>query len=112
MDYPEFSNWFDTHYSFLKDDRKIILLLSDGKLSGVSLIKNTTNYFKICSFYILEKYRKNGLSSFLMNYIVNNFNEKDLLISVTNKNYFKYNKIFNSFNFLRIEVKNKKDIYF
>lgn len=66
--YPDFKSWF--YFTFRHGlnlgERKILLAHSNGDISAISLLKDTPEEKKICTFFVLPEYRFMGLSTSLM----------------------------------------------
>lgn len=69
MQYPRFSEWyanlFDEALS-LKPEREIIICEKEYSMAGVTILKSTKEESKICTMYVAEEYRHNGLGRRLM----------------------------------------------
>ena len=68
-DYPRYKDWY--YNTFLSDlqkgNRAYAVALYGSDLAGCTLMKNTPNEKKICTFFVAPKYRRQGIGSGLMN---------------------------------------------
>jgi len=87
--YPNFSKWFDINYTKPNPERKIITVYDNDLMIGSVLIKENENESKICCFYILPKYRSLGIGSKLMQYAFTLFENKKILLTVSENNFEK-----------------------
>ncbi len=83
--YPNFKNWlyFTFRPGVIIGDRKILIAHCDGNLSAISLLKNTQEEKKICTFYVLPDYRFKGLSSTLMDKSLSELSGGEISITVS-----------------------------
>ena len=67
-DYLNHKNWFYNKFSKELDGkrREIIYFEEDSKICGVVFLKNTEEEKKICTLYIKEEYRKQGIGTKLI----------------------------------------------
>ena len=60
--YPSFKKWFDKNVALnLDKDREVFLALQDGQFSGSLILKNDRAEKKICTLFVRDKDRCNGL---------------------------------------------------
>lgn len=119
INYPNFSDWFKTHYKEPRTDRNIIQIYIDNKLVGVSLTKEDPLESKICSFYILNEYRSLGLGTLLMKQTLNTFHMRnDILLTVADDTLVNISSFLSRNLFFLSETKSdlykegKKELFF
>lgn len=64
IQYPAFSVWYSKLFTDelqLNPEREIIICERDYELAGLTILKSTKEESKICTMYVAEKYRHNGL---------------------------------------------------
>ena len=69
IQYPAFSVWYARLFPDelqLNPEREIIICERDYELAGVTILKSTKEESKICTMYVAEKYRHNGLGRRLL----------------------------------------------
>lgn len=69
MQYPAFSVWYGNLFTDdmrLKPEREIIVCEKEYEIAGVTILKSTKEEAKICTMYVAEQYRHNGLGRRLM----------------------------------------------
>lgn len=69
MQYPAFSVWYGNLFTDdlkLKPEREIIVCEKEYEIAGVTILKSTKEEAKICTVYVAEQYRHNGLGRRLM----------------------------------------------
>lgn len=69
MQYPAFSAWYGNLFTDdmrLKPEREIIVCEKEYEIAGVTILKSTKEESKICTMYVAEQYRHNGLGRRLM----------------------------------------------
>lgn len=83
--YPGFRNWlyFIFRPGVSRGERKILIAYCGGNLSAISLLKDTQEEKKICTFYVLPEYRFRGLSSILMDRSLAELSDKEVAITVS-----------------------------
>lgn len=57
--YPKYEDWIEgvVQAGILNDTRKIRVLKNDGRIAGLSILKDTDSEKKICSLFIHPEYR-------------------------------------------------------
>ncbi len=75
---------------FIEDNRDLYIVTVDEKIAGFFMINKYPAFLpigtnSIAEFFILKKYRKNGLGSFAFNFIFNNYKGR-MEIKVLKKN--------------------------
>ena len=103
-EYPDFYTWFyDKVVSGLSDNsRKIFLAstpLSFGKVNGVLILKNTLSEKKICTLYVDDDSRRNGIGQKFMDVAFNELNTDKPLITVSDNRLKDFDRLLNKFNF-------------
>ncbi|MDD4706145.1 MAG: tRNA (adenosine(37)-N6)-threonylcarbamoyltransferase complex transferase subunit TsaD [Bacilli bacterium] len=117
---PQFKELFNIDK--LSEYENIIVYKEKNKLIGFLHYLNNIDYIEIINLIVLKEKRNNNIASFLINYLLNNFNKKIILeVRESNKPainlYKKFN--FNSINIRKnyygnesgIVMERKKDIY-
>lgn len=84
MQYPAFSVWYGNLFTDdlkLKPEREIIVCEKEYEIAGVTILKSTKEEAKICTVYVAEQYRHNGLGRRLMELSIEWLeNEKPVMI--------------------------------
>lgn len=69
IQHPEFSIWysglFDENLQ-IRPGHEMVICEKDYEIAGVSILESTKKEAKICTMYVAEKYRHNGLGRRLM----------------------------------------------
>ena len=98
MYYPNYKNWYyDKHIEGIGNGRTIIFVRDNvtRKIVGVCNLKNNREEKKLCSLYVDEKYRKQGIGFKLLDYAFNYLRTNKPVFSVNSKNYNDYKNIIN-----------------
>ena len=68
QDYPNHKEWF--YNKFVKEldgkSREIVYCKNGSKICGVAFLKNTEKEKKICTLFVCEEYRKQGIGTGLL----------------------------------------------
>lgn len=100
VQYPYFDHWYakvldELLYGF----RSIVLIYEKSNIAGFSILKHSPPENKICTFYIVQKYRKNNISGFLMDYSLKLLKHKNVLITMPDKKVEAFTPLLNRFGF-------------
>lgn len=103
-EYPDFYSWFyDKVVSELSNgSRKIFLAqtpLSFGKVNGILILKNSDSEKKICTLYVDEESRKNGIGQRFIDIAFTELNTYKPLITVSDKRISDFSKLLEKNNF-------------
>lgn len=69
IQHPEFSAWYSGLFTDdlrLKPEYEIVICEKEYEIAGVTILKSTKEEAKICTVYVAEQYRHNGLGRRLM----------------------------------------------
>ena len=69
IQHPEFSAWYSGLFTDdlrLKPEYEIVICEKEYEIAGVTILKLTKEEAKICTVYVTEQYRHNGLGRRLM----------------------------------------------
>ena len=68
QDYPKCCKWYWEKQipRVFNGDGEIIICKFENKVAGVTFLKRTENEKKICTLFVVEKYRKMGIGSLLI----------------------------------------------
>ena len=98
--YPNFEQWLEKKVmTQLGDTRKIIVALSERVIVGVMVLKNTVSEQKICTLWVQEEYRKNGIGTELIKCAIEELETKYPLITVSENSYMNFLPLMEKFNF-------------
>jgi len=106
--YPNFPEWLDFNFKTNKKERYILAVyLNKGtpKLIGVSLIKKSKDEHKICTLFLLPKYRNLSIGSDLLNCSINLLNTKDIYITIPEEQSGNVSELLASRGFCLYETK-------
>lgn len=100
-EYPDFYRWYhDTVLNGLSaGTRNIYLAKSFGEIKGVLILKNTSQEKKICTLYVDEFSRSNGIGSRLMNIAMNEFHGENPLITVADNHIKDFRPLLSNYGF-------------
>ena len=100
-DYPNIFNWFYTKVvPNLNTSRYIIVAIDTDtqQIVGFTIAKNDTER-KVCSLYVIEKYRYQGIGKSLLDRAMNLIKLRKPLITVNNKVLDYYLPLFTKYGF-------------
>lgn len=75
IQHPEFSAWYSSLFTDdlrLKPEYEIVICEKEYEIAGVTILKSTKEEAKICTVYVAEQYRHNGLGRRLMELSIEN----------------------------------------
>lgn len=75
IQHPEFSAWYSGLFTDdlrLKPEYEIVICEKEYEIAGVTILKSTKEEAKICTVYVAEQYRHNGLGRRLMELSIEN----------------------------------------
>jgi ribosomal protein S18 acetylase RimI-like enzyme len=85
--YPNFDVWL--HFKFLHGlptgERKIAVAHDGAQIIGVALLKQNLSESKICTFYIMPKYRNLGVGKELMDFSLRTLDNPNTFITVADE---------------------------
>lgn len=109
--YPGHKDWFfDKFLPGLKSGNRIIVAIFDDKDEpiGTSFLKKGDDEYKICTLFICEDYRKNGIGRRLMEESVKQLEGSDINISVSGVNINQLDSLLSKFGF-KLDSKSEGD---
>jgi len=82
--YPSFKNWlyFTFRKEMIEGKRSIVIARTGNGIAGLSLLKNTLDEKKICTFYVSPSYRGIGVGHQLMDASTSYLGDKNIKITV------------------------------
>ena len=85
--YPNFSSWLNFKFrrNMASGEREIIAAHNGDELLGLALLKNNSEEKKICTFFVNEDYRAQGIGKQLMSSAVQHLDNSDTLITVSSE---------------------------
>lgn len=103
--YPGFKKWFDKNIALnLEKDREVFLALQDGQFSGSLILKNNKYEKKICTLFVRDIDRYNGLGLDFIRIASEELETYKLPITIS-ENVIDIFSNAKSFNFYQKEVK-------
>lgn len=110
-DYPDYEDWFwEKQVRGLFDGyRDIIVAIKNGKVIGISNIKNTASEKKICTLTVDKKYRMKSVGSKLIDISIAILGVSNPVITMSIDKLSEFNKIIKKYNWVITGV--KKDLY-
>ena len=110
-DYPDYEDWFwEKQVRGLFDGyRDIIVAIKNGKVIGISNIKNTVSEKKICTLTVDKKYRMKSVGSKLIDISIAILGVSNPVITMSIDKLSEFNKIIKKYNWEITGV--KKDLY-
>lgn len=83
--YPNFEGWLRFRFlgNIKSGSRKLLVAYKGNEIVGYSLLKQDSLESKICTFYIPEMYRGQGIGSALMEESLDTLKSKDTFITVS-----------------------------
>jgi ribosomal protein S18 acetylase RimI-like enzyme len=111
--YPKFNEWYNEKIIDSIEKRNntrdiIFMFVRNGSITeigGLSIVKKTPDENKICTLFVVEKYRKNGIAKELFKESFKYLNDKKPLFTVSEDNYNEFKNLINEFDFELKEVK-------
>ncbi|NBA84044.1 GNAT family N-acetyltransferase [Pseudomonas putida] len=105
--YPGFKNWlyFTFRAGMINNQRKIIVAHQNGEVAGLSLLKNTVEEKKICTFYVLPEFRGYGLGGDLMSKSLQILDRNGIEITVSEERHEELSPLLSSSGFTLVSVK-------
>lgn len=118
-DYPNHKDWF--YNKFVKEldgkKREIIYYEKDSIICGVIFLKNTSKEKKICTVYVGEEYRNQGIGTQLLLESINFLGTTTPLITMPDYKEKCFKKIINKYNWQKMQeiencYSNNKELVF
>ena len=100
-DYPDFHNWYFNKVipGVLSGERIIILKITNGHISGISILKKNGNEKKICTLRVTDNFQQKGIGSELLYQSCELLDTAKPLITVSSEKIKQFEKLFKSFDF-------------
>jgi ribosomal protein S18 acetylase RimI-like enzyme len=114
--YPNFDNWISKIFFETKqidnNERDIFLIIDENnkKIAGLLILKLSATENKICTLLVLPEYRNKGVASRFIQLALANSNMK-LTLTVSEKNFLIFEKLFDKFGFFIIKEENTYSRY-
>nr|WP_237617462.1 GNAT family N-acetyltransferase [Pseudomonas putida] len=89
----------------INNQRKIIVAHQNGEVAGLSLLKNTVEEKKICTFYVLPEFRGYGLGGDLMSKSLQILDRNGIEITVSEERHEELSPLLSSSGFTLVSVK-------
>jgi len=99
-DYPNFKQWYTINVfnGLLSGNRTLIINIVNDEIAAISIIKNEVEK-KICTIYVLSKYRRFGLGTDLFINSMDILNEDKPLFSISSKKINEFSRIIKYFGY-------------
>ena len=105
-DYPEHFKWFFTKMipGVFKCEREIINLYIDNTLAGTIFLKNSNEEKKICTLYVSEDFRKQGVATLLVEIAFEFLGTTKPLITIADYKVEQFEKIIKKYNWQKTQT--------
>ena len=103
--YPDFPQWYARLFvgDDLKAGREIFLCMVAGKIAGAIILKKSDVEKKICTIRVAPQYQYLGIGTVLMEAGIRRLSCEKPLITVNEKAFPQYEKLFSKFGFVRTQ---------
>ena len=111
-EYPGFHRWFNTtvKVGLSNDSRQVwIAISSHGEMAGILILKKQPEEKKICTLYVLEKFRNQGIGTLLMKTALKQVGTDKPLATVSSNHINEYSRLLKKYQFLPKKI--YKDYY-
>lgn len=102
-DYPSFVSWSNAimpHIIRDDDTRKMFVAKGAfGNVAGYLILKNTTYEKKICTLYVADEHRHNGIGKRLIDVALNELGTDKPLITVSSKHINEFRPLLDAYGF-------------
>ena len=101
-EYPGFHRWFNTTVKagLPSGRRQIWIAISPkGEMAGVLILKKQPEEKKICTLYVCEQFRNQGIGTLLMNTALQNIGTDTPLATVSSNHIKEYSRLLKKFQF-------------
>lgn len=100
-DYPDCGNWYHKKVisGLYEGKREILCAKIDDQIAGITILKKDMNEKKICSLYVLERFRHRGIGNLLFKKSFDILETSSPLLSVSDLNHNQFKKLFRYFGF-------------
>lgn len=107
--YPDYDRWFYSKVipRVLNKTGEIIFCLDDYMLVGLAILKKEIDERKICTFVILEEYRKKGFSKPLLEEAFKYLETDKPLITIPESRLDAFSKIIRAYDWIETSRTNK-----
>lgn len=101
IEYPLHNIWYNRMINSIgvNCDREILLAIEDAKILGVAILKNSSSEKKICTLRVDQSFQKNGIGSTLVAKSMEMLETDKPIITVSNRKYHEFDKLFKYFGF-------------
>lgn len=101
QEYPLFFDWY---YKKVINDvaigmREILFTVSDDYISGLAILKTTTNEKKICTLRVMDKFQNQGIGKDLIKNSFAILDTEKPLITVSSAREYQFKRLFDHFGF-------------
>lgn len=105
-DYPKHFRWYweKTVPAVFNGTREIVACIIDEEIAGVAFLKKEDGEQKICTFLVLEKYRKRGIATKLIEASFEFLETTKPLISLADYKLDMFSNIINKYNWEQTQV--------
>lgn len=99
--YPNFADWFFSKVTsgLVNGTRSLIIELRDGKMAGVSILKDTLTEKKICTISVADEFKAKGLGYRMFEKSMRQLNTDKPLATVSEDRMPEFEKIFRHLNY-------------
>lgn len=103
-EYPDFTSWFyDKVVPGLENGSRDIFIATSSRdynhANGILILKNTNNEKKICTLFVDEQSRKNGLGCKFIELAMNRLDTNFPIITISENRKNDFNKLLQKFDF-------------
>ncbi|MGD0794572.1 MAG: GNAT family N-acetyltransferase [Dehalococcoidales bacterium] len=99
--YPEILNWYSFKFSpgLNNGSRKIVFFAINNEIAGTALLKNIDQEKKICTFFVKNQYRNNGIGKSLFGKCLEILDTDKPVITVPAERLPQFSRIFKYYDF-------------
>ena len=82
---PNFINTYNIQ-EYINNSNYIILVNEEESINGLLIIYSNIDYYELEIIVVGQKYRKKGIATNMLNYFLDNYEKKDILLEVDTNN--------------------------
>ena len=105
-DYPQYFKWYweKTVPGVLKGEKDIFIANVNNEIAGVIIVKNEVKEKKICTLYVLEEYRKQGIATKLLEEAFKYLGTTKPLVSITEYKLKQFSSIIKKYDWKETQI--------
>lgn len=105
-DYPQYFNWYwkKTVPAIFKGTRDILMATVNEKVAGVIFLKKERGEKKICTLFVLEEYRRQGIATALLEEAFKYLGTTKPLASIADYKLDQFSSIINKYNWKKTQI--------